>query len=164
MASVGLYLEWCAIRDVWFGHNFALADFDEALEMARKSKCAEASWLIEIVGTTAPSCSKDAVALFVGAAARQKTVADRARALCFAALSSFPTDMILLKQSSDLGDAYAQAWMSIKTLDRTQKVKFASESAEQNERGFHRLLLRFFFFFFFVLIFLKTACTCLGLS
>jgi hypothetical protein len=121
-------LAWYKSRDTFFGQNAVPMDFKKAIMLAAVCKHAEAKWFTNLLDRS--SSWVEAKEVFLGCETDP-------RALCFAGVLQGNEDEI--RRSADLGDAFAQAEMALRTSDE-ERFGWAKKSAVQGERdGFHAL-------------------------
>jgi TPR repeat protein len=128
-----LELEWFKARDTLLGENCVQQDVKRALELAAASNHPQCQWLTGLFAEKTVTTVKDACYVFL--AEEKKSPAS----LCFAALLSTPRDLVLLRQSDELGYPLAQAKMAGWT-EGEERFRFAKSAASQREReGFYWL-------------------------
>jgi hypothetical protein len=118
--------EWYKIRDTLTGMNRTQQNIPLALKLASASKHPNALWLAEVL--------KDAPDVLAALRASNDP-----RAGCLIFLLSDSEDFDALQRAMDLGEPYAQAWMSSFSLGE-DKLKLAKASAAQKEREGFRFL------------------------
>jgi len=127
--SVEEELQWLEIRDHFVGSAYAWPnvnkDVKRALELAPSYQHPEARWLMEAFAGRAVNSNADAIAVL-----EEK---NDARSLCFTAIRSRRFDVVRLRQSAELGYAFAQSSMAQETSGQEQ-FTFASQAASQGER------------------------------
>jgi TPR repeat protein len=135
-AGIPCLLEWCKIRDTFFGENFVHQNIPLALELAGRCQHPDARWLTEVCAGKGVTTKEDAKRVFSALGQND------ARALCFSWLSGTldeKHDLTPLRRSAELGFAFAQAWMSGWTEGK-EAFEFAQLAAAQGERdGFYAL-------------------------
>jgi hypothetical protein len=123
-------LLWYAVRDTLFGQNFKKQDVKKALELAAACEHEDARWLSDFCRRKGANEGWQLRRDFL------KEVND-VRALCFGA--AWVGDEELMRQSADMGYAFAQAWMASRTRGE-ESLEWARRAAKQGERdGFRRL-------------------------
>jgi TPR repeat protein len=121
-------LEWCKIRDTFFGHNFISQNIPLSLELASACQHPDARWLTEACAGKDVNTMEDAKRVFPSLGQND------ARALCFAWLLGDRRDLTSLRRSAELGFAFAQARLAGRA-EGEEKFKFAQLAAAQGERG-----------------------------
>jgi hypothetical protein len=123
-------LAWYKIRDTFFGENGLGQDIKKAFELASVCEHPNAVWLANLFGGRDINKKEEARQVFL-------ENGNEPRALCFAGV--VVSDFDEIRRAADLGDAFAQAWMSWRT-GREECFQWAGKSAAQGERdGFHYL-------------------------
>jgi hypothetical protein len=128
--SLATLLEWYKIRDTFFGKNYVSQNIPLALELASTCQHPGARWLTEACDGKDVITIEDAKRIF--SALRQND----ARALCFAWLcldEEEQEDLTPLRRAAELGFAFAQAWMAVRT-EGEEKFMLAQLAAAQGER------------------------------
>jgi hypothetical protein len=120
-------LEWYKIRDTCFGHNWVDRNIPLAIELASVCQHPDARWLTEACAGQDVTTKEDAKRVFSAVGQND------ARALCFTWMLVGFGDLTNLRCSSELGFAFAQAWMAGRTRGE-EKFKFAQLAAAQGER------------------------------
>jgi hypothetical protein len=121
-------LAWYKIRDTLFGANCVKKDIKKALELASVCEHPNAVWLTKLFAERDVSSCEEARQVFL-------CCENDPRALCFVAFFGGTFDV---RRAADLGDAFAQAWISVRTME--ERFSWAEKSAAQGERdGFYCL-------------------------
>jgi hypothetical protein len=123
-------LAWYNVRDTLFGHNSSKRDIKKALELASVCEHPNAVWLTKLFAGSDVASREEARQVFLGSE-------NDTRAFCFAGFLVRDFDQI--RRAADLGDAFAQAWMAMRTVGE-ERFQWAEKSAVQRERdGFLEL-------------------------
>jgi hypothetical protein len=128
--SLPTLLEWYKIRDAFFGVNFVDQNIPLALQLASSCEHPDARWLTEACAGKDVTTKEDAKRVFSALGQND------ARALCFTwVLGDFVArqELALVRDSAELGFAWAQAWLAGKTRGE-ECFKLAQLSAAQRER------------------------------
>jgi TPR repeat protein len=123
-------LEWYKIRDTLFGHNKVSQNIPFALELASSCQHPDACWLTDVCAGKDVNTVEDAERVFSALGQND------ARALCFMWFcrdADANEDLASLRYSAELGFAFAQALMALKTVGE-EKFTFAQLAAAQGER------------------------------
>jgi TPR repeat protein len=123
-------LEWCKIRDTFFGRNFVFRNIPLAVELATSCQHPDARWLAEACAGKDVTSKEDANRVF--SALDQND----ARVLCFMCLLGTRLDqagLVPLRRSAELGFAFAQALFAGWTGGE-ERFKLALLAAAQGER------------------------------
>jgi hypothetical protein len=102
-------LEWYKIRDTFFGLDFVSQNIPFALELASSCHHPDAHWLTEVCAGKDLNTREDTKEIF--SALGQ----NNARALCFTWMLGDRRDLAQLHRSTELGFAWAQALMVVRT-------------------------------------------------
>jgi TPR repeat protein len=124
---VATLLEWCKIRDTFFGHNGVNQNIPLAIEMASSCGHPDARWLTEACAGKDVTTKDDAKRVFSALGQND------ARALCFAWLLGDQEDLASLRRSAELGFALAQASMAGRS-EGEERFKLTQFAAAQGER------------------------------
>ncbi len=126
-------LAWYKIRDLFFGTNGATQNLQKALELAAICEHPDAVWLTKLFVGRHPAQARH---VFLECKNNGKAT-NNGKAICFGA--AFDRSWDNIKQAADLGDAYAQSIMAIRSIGK-KRFKYAQKSAAQGERdGFYWL-------------------------
>jgi hypothetical protein len=131
--------QWMEARDtlVGFKDNGVKQDVKRGLELAAACQHAHAQWLTGVMVGKIVNTKVEAKDVFLDV--KESSPAS----LCFAALLSDPLNEALLRQSANLGYAFAQGVMA-RFSEENERFKYALEAARQREReGFFLLGLCF---------------------
>ena len=137
--DLALQLCWYDIRDLLFGRNQVKQDLKRALELASSCAHPDAVYITDLFAGKSLNTREELQAVFL------EQGENDSRALCFSALimDSDGQDRSCLRQSAELGFAFAQAVMasgSVKMRTDKRNLYFAQNAALQGERdGFHML-------------------------
>lgn len=117
---------WYEIRDTLLGLNGFIQNLKHALDLAAVCQHPDARWLRETLAGKDVSTKEDIICLL--------SLSEKdPRALCFAPVMRGNFRDSRLRQSADLGYAFAQARMCLFSQDE-ERFFFASQSASQGER------------------------------
>lgn len=120
-------LEWLEIRDYLLGDNQVTDDVERALQLASSCLHPLAQWLVHIVAGRKVTTQHQMRAIFA-------EHPQHPLAVCFAAILSYPFDLVALRRSADeLGCAYAKARLVIHS-EGDDAFRLAFESASAGER------------------------------
>jgi hypothetical protein len=123
-------LVWYKIRDTLFGVNGCEKATKKALELASVCEHPSAVWLTKLFAGRDVASGEDARQVFLA-------FENDPRALCFAAF--LVDDFDEVGRAAELGDAFAQAWMTQTTIGQ-ESFRWAEKCAAQGERdGFYNL-------------------------
>ncbi len=118
-------IAWYEIRDMLLGQNCVQQDIKKALELAAACSHPDAVWLKNVfAGREDVTTGEEASAAFLDN--------EDSRALVLSRVCS-GSDLHLLRRSAELGNAFAQAWLSSWCAGRV-KFELAEKSATQGER------------------------------
>jgi hypothetical protein len=130
-------LVWYEARDSLLGENFVEQNVDKALQLAARCEHAEAVWLTSCFAVHKVNNKEEAREVFL------EQGKEDPKALCFASVMGRPLDWDALRRSSQLGFAFAQTKMALKTRGG-EEFGWAVKAAAQGERdGYYRLALCF---------------------
>jgi hypothetical protein len=124
--ALATLLEWYKIRDTFFGQNRVPQNIPLSIETASTCHHPDARWLAEACVGKDVNTREDAKRVFSALGQND------ARALCFVWLCG-GSDLFPLRCSTELGFAFAQAWMAGRSQGE-KKFKFAKLAAGQGER------------------------------
>ncbi len=123
-------LVWYKVRDTLLGQNCVKQDIKKALELACVCEHPNAVWLTKLFGGRDVASREEVGRVF-------RACENDPNALCFAAMLEWDENEI--HQAADLGDAFAQARMAMRTGGE-EWFRSAEKSAAQGERdGFLHL-------------------------
>ncbi len=127
-------LQYYVVRDTLLGHNEVKQDVKHALELASTCQHPDAQWLTEIFAGKDVKTKEEARDVFLAHETDP-------RALCFAAVLSWPWDNDRLRRAAEMGFAFAQAQVAWQGAARDkEKFPLSLRASLQGERdGFHSL-------------------------
>ncbi len=125
-------LKWLDVRDTFFGQNCRKQDIAAALALARDCKHPDAVWLTSIFeGKNVSPEDEDVREVFL-------SFENDARALCFAwwFIDNREDELLLLRRSAELGNAFACATLCWEVWDENEQEGFRLSrlAAAQQER------------------------------
>jgi hypothetical protein len=117
---------WCKIRDTLLGQNCVEQDVKKALELASVCQHPNAVWLTKLLAGCDVSSRQEAREVCLGCE-------NDPRAVCFAGLLGGRMGNEI-GRAADLGDAFAQAWMTWQSVGDDEAFRWLEKSAAQGER------------------------------
>jgi hypothetical protein len=118
--------EWYVIRDMYFGYNYTERDVKKAVTLAATCNHPDAQWLAKVYASYSDCGTQRRITdVFTNQGG------DDARALTFAALLSYPIDVVCLRKAADMGYAFAQYQMAASVHF---EYEYALQAALQGER------------------------------
>jgi hypothetical protein len=128
--EMGQLVAWYKVRDTLLGRNCVEQDIRKALELASVCEHPNARWLTKLFGGLDTDTPEEARQVFLGCE-------NDPRAVCFVGV--LVGDFGEIRRAAEVGDAFAQAWMTVRTYGE-ERFQWAEKSAAQGEReGFHQL-------------------------